>query len=79
MLMLLLLRSLLEQGYTLLHLRDELVSSALLGQDYAGALPELEEIVAENLQHDVEDAHQVLPRCCLRCALSWQGGSRMSC
>jgi hypothetical protein len=58
--LLLLLRSLLEQGYTLLHVRDELAGSPLLGRDYLGALPELEEIVAENLQHDVDDAHQVL-------------------
>lgn len=51
--------SLLEHGYTLLHVRDDLVGSELLGPDYLGALPPMEEVLAENLQYDLDDAKKV--------------------
>jgi hypothetical protein len=56
-------RSLLEHGYVLLHVRDEFVGSALLGKDFLGTLPALEEIVAENLEYDIEDARRVRVVC----------------
>ena len=52
-------RSLLEHGFTLLHMRDELVGSELLGINYSGTLPAMEEILAENLQYDLDDAKMV--------------------
>ena len=51
--------SLLEHGFTLLHVRDELVGSELLGKNYLGPLPAMEEILAENLQYDLDDAKMV--------------------
>ncbi len=40
-------------------MRDELVGSDLLGHMWRGALPAMEEILVDNLQYDVEDAHKV--------------------
>ena len=53
--------SLLEHGYTLLHVRDELVGRELLGPDYLGSLPVMEEVLPENLQYDLDDARKVTP------------------
>ena len=52
-------RSLLEHGFSLLHVRDEFVRAPLLGPDFDGALPPFEEITAENLAFDLEDAKKV--------------------
>lgn len=52
-----------EHGYTLLHMRDELVGSSLLDKNFKGALPAFEEILAENLVYDMEDAHKVSVQC----------------
>ncbi len=51
--------SLLKHGFTLLHVRDELVGSSLLDENFQGTLPAFEEILAENLVYDIEDAHKV--------------------
>ena len=51
--------SLLERGFTLLHIRDELVGSSLLDKNFQGALPEFEEILADNLLYDIDDAQKV--------------------
>ncbi len=51
--------SLLEHGFSLLHVRDEFVRAPLLGPDFDGALPPFEEITAENLAFDLEDAKKV--------------------
>ncbi len=48
-----------EHGFTLLHVRDELVGSSLLDENFQGALPGLEQILAENLLYDVDDAQKV--------------------
>ncbi len=69
------MRSLLEHGFSLLHVRDEFVRAPLLGPDFDGALPPLEEITAENLAFDLEDAKKARwlgravrePRACLTC------------
>ncbi len=53
------MRSLLEHGFSLLHVRDEFVRAPLLGPDFDGALPPFEEITAENLAFDLEDAKKV--------------------
>ena len=52
-------RSLLEHGFSLLHVRDEFVRAPLLGPEFDGALPPFEEITAENLAFDLEDAKKV--------------------
>ena len=54
--------SLVENDFTLLHMRDDLVNIPLLGTAFRGQLPMLEEITPENLQYDVKDAEQVRPR-----------------
>ena len=43
----------------MLHVRDELVGSELLGRNFSGALPAMEEILADNLQYDLDDAKMV--------------------
>ncbi len=48
-----------ERGFTLLHIRDELVGSSLLDKNFQGALPEFEEILADNLLYDIDDAQKV--------------------
>ena len=59
--------SLVENNFTLLHMRDDLVNIPLLGTAFRGQLPMLEEITPENLQYDVKDAEQVrLPSGCLK-------------
>ena len=40
-------------------MRDEFVRAPLLGPEFDGALPPLEEITAENLAFDLEDAKKV--------------------
>ncbi|CAL8462169.1 g1700 [Coccomyxa elongata] len=50
---------LLEHGFTLLHIRDELVGSSLLDENFQGALPGLEQILAENLLYDIDDAQKL--------------------
>lgn len=42
-----------------LHIRDELVGSAMLGHDFKGKLPPLEEVVKDNVIYDMEDALKV--------------------
>ncbi|KAK9842464.1 hypothetical protein WJX81_001323 [Elliptochloris bilobata] len=53
---------LLEHGFSLLHVRDEFVRAALLGPEFDGALPPFEEITAENLACDLEDAKKLQAR-----------------
>ncbi|KAK9906760.1 hypothetical protein WJX75_007525 [Coccomyxa subellipsoidea] len=53
---------LLEHGFTLLHVRDELVGSSLLDDNFQGTLPAFEEILAENLVYDIEDAQKLQSR-----------------
>jgi hypothetical protein len=53
----------LEHGFTLLHVRDELVGSSLLDDNFQGTLPAFEEILAENLVYDIEDAQKVRALC----------------
>ena len=60
-------RSLVENNFTLLHMRDDLVGIPLLGTAFDGQLPMLEEITPQNLQYDVKDAEQASPpSSCLR-------------
>ncbi|EIE24267.1 hypothetical protein COCSUDRAFT_65824 [Coccomyxa subellipsoidea C-169] len=54
--------NLLKHGFTLLHVRDELVGSSLLDENFQGTLPAFEEILAENLVYDIEDAHKLQSR-----------------
>ncbi len=57
------LQSMLQQGFTLLHVRDDLVRTDLIHGRLPGGslnwtkpLPGFEEILAENLQYDEMDA-----------------------
>ena len=57
------LQTMLQQGFTLLHVRDDLVRTDLIhgllpgGRlDWTRPLPGLEEITADNLQYDAADA-----------------------
>ena len=53
-------RSLLEHGFTILHVDDVAARSAILGADWsARQLPPLREVVGENLRHDLDDAKQL--------------------
>lgn len=45
----------------MLHMRDDLVGIPLLGPNFQGQLPVLEQITIENLQYDMRDAKQVIP------------------
>lgn len=65
------MRSLLEHGFSLLHVRDEFVRAPLLGPEFDGALPPFEEITAENLAFDLEDAKKV--PCLAPCMLTKRG------
>lgn len=39
------------------------MGSSLLDKNFKGALPAFEEILAENLVYDMEDAHKVSVQC----------------
>ena len=59
-----LLCSLLEHGFTILHVDDISARSAILGQAWdRKKLPALREVVAENLRHDLDDAKQLQVLC----------------
>ena len=60
------LMSMIDQGLTLLHVRDDLVRTDLIHGslpgghlDWTGPLPGFEEITAANLQYDAQDAEKL--------------------
>lgn len=57
-------RSLLKQGFTILHVNDSLARGvSLLGsEDWSGDLPPLEQVTLDNLHNDLDDCRKLQVR-----------------
>ena len=57
--------SLLEHGFTILHINDQQARglSLLKLPNWTGKLPEFEEVTSENLKYDLEDARKLQVSC----------------
>lgn len=52
--------SLLEHGFTILHVADELARAPILGPGWdKPQLPVMKEVTGENLKHDLDDAKKL--------------------